>query len=518
MADEPTPQEPGFEPIKKPGGRKAAGGKSKPPPVSPHIAAAALILDPALREAEGRQRHAKLGEQKAALIAERLALLNRAPYDSETLGADLDWKQFKIDWQENGYDGPYVKETNRVYREAGKAYVGECERLRLEIGALSAEQIEISHAYARPELKAGYAVIAPWIEAAEIEAKRRYNAESVAIVQQWIDEGAGRVSVVDIPDPRKRAAIAHRTGTLHLPKRAQEIEASTNVQPEDSDEATQDPQNDQVEPWMGDGAPETEEPPTTSPEPPMEEPLDPIAEEPFEAESSPEPEASPEMESEPWLDLTFTDAKNKLDRLIATRPIPNDPDLRAAAYEIQTTSAGATVWEQAKWAANPGRLKEAHASRDRYRAWFQIVLGAKDAKAHDQSLGKLADAVHLRAEAKAGLAAGALDDPASPLGEALDRMSRQVAVAMIRGKTRIVEIDPPPRRTKGNPSPPILRAMARTDFFDLYANERYPVGDDQASIATVWFAWKPRRTYKKTVACRNPAGKRNPQSLLGPRL
>ena len=87
---------------------------------------------------------------------------------------------------------------------------------------------------------------------------------------------------------------------------------------------------------------------------------------------------------------------------------------------------------------------------------------------------------------------------AGALGEALERIGRDHAVVLIRNKTQIVETDPPPPRSKGNPGPPILRAMARQDFFDLYANDRYPVGDDQVSVAKVWFVGK-RRTYKDGV-------------------
>ena len=89
-------------------------------------------------------------------------------------------------------------------------------------------------------------------------------------------------------------------------------------------------------------------------------------------------------------------------------------------------------------------------------------------------------------------------ESAGDLGSALTRMSKTHAVAMIRNKTRVIRIDPPPPRSIGNPGPPILRAFSKQDFLDLYANERYPVGDEQVSIAKVWFHGAHRTYHRRS--------------------
>ena len=108
------------------------------------------------------------------------------------------------------------------------------------------------------------------------------------------------------------------------------------------------------------------------------------------------------------------------------------------------------------------------------------------------------------------------------LGEALARMSKTHAVAMIRNKTRVIRIDPPPSRSIGNPGPPILRAFSKQDFLDLYANERYPVGEEQVSIAKVWFHGAHRTYHHGVELDPSHVGTRegdNPPSIsLGPRL
>ena len=112
-------------------------------------------------------------------------------------------------------------------------------------------------------------------------------------------------------------------------------------------------------------------------------------------------------------------------------------------------------------------------------------------------------------------------ESAGDLGSALKRMSKTHAVAMIRNKTRVIRIDPPPPRSIGDPGPPILRAFSKQDFLDLYANERYPVGDEQVSIAKVWFHGRTGliiTSRVRPVACRHARGRTRRQSLLGPRL
>ena len=151
------------------------------------------------------------------------------------------------------------------------------------------------------------------------------------------------------------------------------------------------------------------------------------------------------------------------------------------------------MWELAEWPDNPSRLNRAHTAQTHFRSTFEDLLG-KDAPAYERSLKKLAKALHLRFEAETMLK----PESAGDLGGALTRMSKTHAVAMIRNKTRVVRIDPPPPRSIGNPGPPILRACSKQDFLDLYANERYPVGDEQVSVAKIWFVGG-RRTYKDGV-------------------
>ena len=152
------------------------------------------------------------------------------------------------------------------------------------------------------------------------------------------------------------------------------------------------------------------------------------------------------------------------------------------------------MWELAEWPDNPSRLNRAHAAQTHFRSTFEDLLG-KDAPAYERSLKKLAKALHLRLEAETMLK----PESAGDLGSALTRMSKTHAVAMIRNKTRVIRIDPPPPRSIGNPGPPILRAFSKQDFLDLYANERYPVGDEQVSVAKIWFHGGGRRTNKDGV-------------------
>ena len=116
--------------------RKAA--KVKKPAPDPHAVRAALIPDFEAREAEGRRIHAELGAEIEALIAERKALLARPAYDSETLGADLDWERFRNGRRELGRDGPYVRQCNRVFTDASADYMAEnsaCARRSRRAGA-----------------------------------------------------------------------------------------------------------------------------------------------------------------------------------------------------------------------------------------------------------------------------------------------------------------------------------------------------------------------------------------------
>ena len=278
------------------------------------------------------------------------------------------------------------------------------------------------------------------------------------------------------------------------------IEASINAQPAPEEEdlpwliepeaeavVWSDPEGDQSdkkETKTGDESPETEESPAALPD------------EASEIEAPP-----PEIEESQWLDLTLAEADAILIRLHReAKAAPGDPILAVALYEAQAWSAGATVWHERKYAMNPQQAARAHAAQARHRLTLEALLPRKDAGIYEQLLKRLGETLHQRLEAKAALEAQAtLEAKVGDLAEALDRMSKQVAVAMIRNKTRVVEIDPPPPRTKGNPSPPILRAMAKQDFFDLYAHERYPIGDDQVSVAKVWFAAKSRQTYKKGI-------------------
>ena len=189
---------------------------------------------------------------------------------------------------------------------------------------------------------------------------------------------------------------------------------------------------------------------------------------------------------ETWPKLAFGAAANALDRL-TRRNAPRAPTKtprrsRRLPHEIETLNAAATVWELAEWPDNPSRLNRAHTAQTHFRSTFEDLLG-KDAPAYERSLKKLAKALHLRLEAETMLK----PESAGDLGSALTRMSKTHAVAMIRNKTRVIRIDPPPPRSIGNPGPPILRAFSKQDFFDLYANERYPVGDEQVSVAKIWF-------------------------------
>ena len=149
--------------------RKAAkAAKDNAPSPTPHAITAALILDPQVREIEGRRLHAELGRRKAALIVGRQATLKRGPSNPERTAEIA--TRFA--------DNPLSYECKQACNQIGADYIFGLERLRFEIDALDAEQIEISWAYARPEFKAGYIAISAWVEAASAaaEAKRQKAA------------------------------------------------------------------------------------------------------------------------------------------------------------------------------------------------------------------------------------------------------------------------------------------------------------------------------------------------------
>jgi hypothetical protein len=259
-------------------------------------------------------------------------------------------------------------------------------------------------------------------------------------------------------------------------------------------ETPQEPRGGQVETKTDDEALLAEGPPQGPPEAPPATPPEP---EPEEPQPEAEAEAEPEPDSETWPKLTFSAAANILDRLNKAKraaSAKDAPTFKATLHEIETLNAAATVWELAEWPDNPSRLNRAHTAQTHFRSTFEDLLG-KDAPAYERSLKKLAKALHLRFEAETMLK----PESAGDLGSALTRMIKTHAVAMIRNKTRVIRIDPPPPRSIGNPGPPILRAFSKQDFLDLYANERYPVGDEQVSVAKIWFHGGGRRTYKDGV-------------------
>ena len=144
--------------------RKAAeAGKDNAPSATPHAITVALMLDPAVREIEGRQLHAELGRRKAAPIVERQATLKRGPSNPERTAEIA--TRFA--------DKPLSYECKQACNQIGEDYVFGLERLRFEIDALDAEQIEISWAYARPEFKAGYIAMSAWVEAASAAAEAK---------------------------------------------------------------------------------------------------------------------------------------------------------------------------------------------------------------------------------------------------------------------------------------------------------------------------------------------------------
>ena len=146
--------------------KTAKAAKDNAPSPTPHAITAALILDPQVREIEGRRLHAELGRRKAALIVERQAISERGPSNPERM-AEIE-ARFA--------DNPQSWECKQACNQIGADYVFGLERRTIEIDALDAEQIEISHAYARPELKAGYAAMSAWIEAASAAAAQRKAA------------------------------------------------------------------------------------------------------------------------------------------------------------------------------------------------------------------------------------------------------------------------------------------------------------------------------------------------------
>ena len=520
--------------------RKAAKRAARGDNGGAHTRAAQAIVDPDEREATGRALYAEIGARKAILIAQRQALTDGPPYDVDKLNAELG-ARFNIEaLVAEHYDSPGNREYRKARNAPGFACSDELDRLRREIDALSTEQIEISWAYASPATLAAFEAQRPAIEAAEAEAKRLHAEDIAVTLRQWQEEGARFVSIIDIPDPRKTGEIREggavppfvRTGKLHLPasKLALGPEPESSLQKslkaavaedaaaqifadaeDDADRAPQMPQDGQVAPGRTSEAGEPPavilevQPPPPPPPPPELPPEPPQPEEPEQPEEPPEKsaEADDEAQSEEepqWPDLTFTEARGILDLVIATRPAPNDPDQKAMAYEAQTTSAGARVWEQAKHAEHPERLKAAHASQDRYRAWFQTVLGP-NAKSYNQTLTRLAASLHLRQEAEAELEEQGNEqyDPNSPLGEALTRFNEQWAVALIRNKVRVISVEAPPPRTPGDPSPPILTTLDKQSFFDLHDNVRAMKGSKQVKVAPRWFAWEGRRIYKRGI-------------------
>jgi hypothetical protein len=179
------------------------------PKLTPLQAAALAIADPEAREREGRRLHAVLRAKIEALTGERQALRQRPPFSAEQ-DAEV-WARHRDQAEVTVYGSSAYKTCRRDYNELADIYMDQINGLSVAIESARQEQISVSHAYAHPHVLAGYAAIEPWIAAAQSQARRRYNAETAAIIQQWIAEGARFVTiaeVVAIIEARKKAAEA----------------------------------------------------------------------------------------------------------------------------------------------------------------------------------------------------------------------------------------------------------------------------------------------------------------------
>ena len=301
---DPVPKRTGKTKLKASAEEKAERGAAKAtkdnaPSPTPHAITAALILDPQVREISGRRLHSEVGRRKAALIVERQAISKRGPSNSERT-AEIE-ARFA--------DNPQSWECKQACNQIGADYVFELERRTIEINALDAEQVEISHAYARPELKAGYAAMLAWIEAASAAAaQRKAKAEAAA----WNENDPpprearpmhGQQARIFItprqpaPEGRGSAAPAEagETAAFETPSWIDDGGREPVIwdEPETAAQETpQEPQGGQVETKTDDDeAPLAGGPPQGPPEAPLETPPEPEPEE-------PQPEAEAELEPE----------------------------------------------------------------------------------------------------------------------------------------------------------------------------------------------------------------------------
>ena len=154
------------------------------PKLTPLETAAQAIADPEARELEGRWLCAGIAERKTKVIAERKALLERGPRNPERT-AEIE-ARFA--------DNPLSNECKQACNQIGKDYIFGLESLKRRIDELSTEQIEISHAYVKPEKLAGFEAMRPWFEAAIPIIRRRrveaINARLDEVFGPW--DAAGR--------------------------------------------------------------------------------------------------------------------------------------------------------------------------------------------------------------------------------------------------------------------------------------------------------------------------------------
>jgi hypothetical protein len=188
-----------------------------------HLAAAALIADMEAREREGRRLHSVLSQQIEAKTAERHALMAALAYSPEQ-EAEI-WARYpdKEAIKETEY-GP-GKAMKRDYAALADARMDKIERCNAEIEAARQEQVEISHAYARPELKAGYAAMSAWIEAASAAAaQRKAEAEAAA----WNEND---------PSPRKARPMRRQQARIFITPRQPAPEVVEAAAPAEAGEA-----------------------------------------------------------------------------------------------------------------------------------------------------------------------------------------------------------------------------------------------------------------------------------------
>jgi hypothetical protein len=226
--------------------RKAVQRPRQPTPLQ---AAAQAIVDPEARELEGRRLYAGIGARKAKLIDQRQALLDHPVMSPEQDAALYD--RYPDKEALNDYHSSAARAYRREQREFSDQRYATLAQLKLEIDALSTEQIEISHAYVRPETLAGFTAMAPWVvfasAAREAEARRAHNDDVRATIAQWIAEG-GRfytiAEVVAVIEARRAAADKQpeaepvRRQTQRL--RAKDFRPPAATGPEASPAATED--------------------------------------------------------------------------------------------------------------------------------------------------------------------------------------------------------------------------------------------------------------------------------------